>query len=562
MPVITSGLPLLDGASLPANGRIAGEVTARISTVTGIITRTPFLGVIKDGVIFGPDGVSALTLAATPTGEAVHIWELLEGKNHNGSTVVRPYARVVQIPDVASVAYSDLIDVESMPTGGWVIPPYIQTLIDQVEADAAQVALDRIAVAADRAAVELIPGQVDTAMAAQVGTGGVFDTALDATIAADAAPISAMTPEAHMLTGSIHFNPPFYSSVLLDRPDLGNAVVVGTNATFGVMTVDSVQGKVFSYQFTALAGAGSAPPTGAFLNDNNSGKMAINRFGNEYYGVFAMPNNQWSVFRAPTAEPYVWTKVLDLTTDGTSTGVGTSIGTGMDSGNGYLFVSEYGDPTAGGVDSPSLWRTQDGFAWTKLYTGTFRHIHAVACDPFNLGHVYMTSGDGSAAAKLLKSIDNGTTWTTIYTGDALFQAVQISFSTNFIWLAADADGISALVVDRATGIPKFAAKNSHMNIAVPGGAPGDMFHSQAYFGAFDSVTSRYYFITAIAGITGNRHGLFYIDKPGGTTHLLTPLPDRFIPQRVIFITEDSRRILYAGNLRAEITDHFAPEGVA
>ena len=184
MTIITSGLLLLDSALQPANGRIAGEVTARLTTTTGIVTKTPFLGVIKDGEIFGPDGVSPLTLPATTEGEAVRIWEIISGKNRDGNESASTLARVVTIPDVATVAYSDLLDVELPPASGiWVIPPYIQTLIDQVTADAEQVALDRVAVAADRVAVEAVPTTSDALMAGALGTGGEFDTALDATIA-------------------------------------------------------------------------------------------------------------------------------------------------------------------------------------------------------------------------------------------------------------------------------------------------------------------------------------------------------------------------------------------
>ena len=212
MTIITSGLPLLDSALQPANGRIAGEVTARLTTTTGIVTKTPFLGVIKAGEIFGPDGVSPLTLPATTEGEAVRVWEIISGKNRDGNEATATFARVVTIPAVATVAYSDLLDVETPPASGiWVIPPYIQTLIDEVTADAEQVALDRIAVADDRTAVELIPAQVDTAMAAQVGTGGVFDTALDATI--DTAQMGLSFAPVQPTTGLVGSNPQYLDSL-------------------------------------------------------------------------------------------------------------------------------------------------------------------------------------------------------------------------------------------------------------------------------------------------------------------------------------------------------------
>ena len=204
MTIITSGLLLLDSALQPANGRIAGEVTARLTTTTGIVTKTPFLGVIKDGEIFGPDGVSPLNLPATTEGEAVRIWEIISGKNRDGNEATTTFARVVTIPDVGTVAYSDLLDVELPPASGiWVIPPYIQTLIDEVTADAEQVALDRVAVAADRVAVEAVPTTSDALMAAQLGTGGEFDTELSATFArGDQIPAPVLTDRIRGMKGA------------------------------------------------------------------------------------------------------------------------------------------------------------------------------------------------------------------------------------------------------------------------------------------------------------------------------------------------------------------------
>ena len=64
---------------------------------------------------------------------------------------------------------------------------------EQVALDRVAVAADRIAVADDRVAIEAIPTTSDALMAGAVGSGGEFDTALDATIVSGVAvqPVSA-----------------------------------------------------------------------------------------------------------------------------------------------------------------------------------------------------------------------------------------------------------------------------------------------------------------------------------------------------------------------------------
>lgn len=407
-------------------------------------------------------------------------------------------------------------------------------------------------------AVGVISGAVDAndaAVAATVTSGVATTAALNSTFATKVEIEPEIVPGAGAGATSM-----FSGAVMLNRADFGNGVVIGVDQdrgsvftsradTLGIYAADvTLSGKIIDFP------AGTTPTPGS---------LHLRRLGNVGTSYFVV------LFGATTASASVWrlnyslntwTKVLDLTTDGTTEGSSGPFPTTIAGEVNVALVGEYGVPKAGGVSRARVHRSTDGGnVWNVVYEANLRHIHAIERDPFNAGHYYMSTGDGDTAAKVLKSTDFGATWTEVYSGQARYQVVQISFSTNFIWLASDADGVPAVILDRATMTPKIACRNSAMQIAVPGGAPGDVFHSQMYFGAFDTVTQRFYCVTAVAGLYGNRHGVFYIDKPGGLMHLLATLPDDFVPQRVHFYTTGSIRYLYSGNMRLNITDRIAAE---
>lgn len=134
MTIITTPLLILDSAGKPANGFIPGQQTARHIVAAGLVTQTMFRGIIRDGQIFGPDGVNPLNLPPTPAGQAVQLWEILIESDLNGRPREHVTTRLVTIPNVASVAYTDLVDVEATPPSGtWVVPPFVQQLIDGIE---------------------------------------------------------------------------------------------------------------------------------------------------------------------------------------------------------------------------------------------------------------------------------------------------------------------------------------------------------------------------------------------------------------------------------------------
>ncbi len=93
---------------------------------------------------------------------------------------------------------------------------------------------------------------------------------------------------------------------------------------------------------------------------------------------------------------------------------------------GNLFIGEY----AGGLYDTCafIWRsTDEGTEWEKVYEGTERHVHFVACDPYT-GKVYAALGDGYDRAKLLRSEDNGGIWDVILERTLYAQPISIVFT--------------------------------------------------------------------------------------------------------------------------------------
>lgn len=134
-----------------------------------------------------------------------------------------------------------------------------------------------------------------------------------------------------------------------------------------------------------------------------------------------------------------------------------------------LFLMTYGDPKTTGTNDVGIWRSTDGTTWTRTYTdSTIRHIHHVAPDPYEDGHVWMTCGDGIAKS-IQRSTDGGVTWS-IVIGSANWQGVQLSFDDDAIWIARDSLRPGPVVIDRTSLEPKVAASNYHHHTPPPGSA--------------------------------------------------------------------------------------------
>jgi hypothetical protein len=188
-------------------------------------------------------------------------------------------------------------------------------------------------------------------------------------------------------------------------------------------------------------------------------------FKNKYYaiGMDATDANKYKIYSCDIpawGSACSWTLVHTLSDNAT-------LLCGFSSDSQYIYCGEYcgTTPITGG---PSAWRSADGTTWLAFFgpDPDIRHIHDIKPDPFNPGHVWMTTGD--ASKPIMKSVDYGDNWELIAT-NSVWQCVQISFTEDYVWLAGDADRrATAFVVNKITSEVMSASPNSHHNMAVPG----------------------------------------------------------------------------------------------
>ena len=211
------------------------------------------------------------------------------------------------------------------------------------------------------------------------------------------------------------------------------------------------------------------------------------RFGAKIYCTAKDTSGFVKIWQSdPPGTDTAWTAVHTTAATGN---IGTAFNASAWGANDYIYCVEYGDPVGG----PSIHRSADGTTWTTVLgpiTG-LRHFHAIAADPYNPGHVYATAGDGQFK-QLYRSTSYGATgtWTLLITAND-WQAVQISFSTEWVWFAGDTGRNSVYVIDRANPtVPLVAASNYHALMPVPGGLPGrGIFTDGALTGGSPTLTS-------------------------------------------------------------------------
>lgn len=216
-------------------------------------------------------------------------------------------------------------------------------------------------------------------------------------------------------------------------------------------------------------------PTGVITGvGSDVDRMQVVRFKDYLYTVLRTSSDGLSkVFRTPPIDgAFTWSTALH-----TLSANAASYPTCMDANADYLLLGEYGDPVGG----PKIYRTADGTTYETVWTGTgYRHVHAVAFDPYEPGVAYATVGDG-APASILKSTDSGATFT-VFEANYRWQSVQISFSENYVWFAYDQDGASVAVLERSSGRMLIASPDYHYGHAVPGPVAGQHTY-------FDGVTT-------------------------------------------------------------------------
>lgn len=183
----------------------------------------------------------------------------------------------------------------------------------------------------------------------------------------------------------------------------------------------------------------------------------------------------------------------------------------------YVYASEYGNPTGG----PSVYRSSDGSSWTTILTiAAALHIHAIAVDPYNAGHIWLACGDG-VAGPIRYSTNSGSTFTNVPSRTGYVpQVVQLSFSADWVFAAGDATACTAFVIDRATKKWRALAPNLHSNVAIPGNTVGNVFDSSSLYGAVDPATGIYYTCPPTSG-GWPVSGLFTCLYPGARFELTT-----------------------------------------
>jgi len=191
----------------------------------------------------------------------------------------------------------------------------------------------------------------------------------------------------------------------------------------------------------------------------------------------------------------------------------------------FLYLAEYGDPVGG----PSLYRSADGVTWQRTFgpDSGLRHIHAVAPDPYVPGSVWMTVGDG-VPASIWRSAAYGApgTWQVVVRSSS-WQSVQISFTQQRIYLAADTHKHTMFVIDRKTMTPRLGTAQYFQRIRPPSTTSGALYLWNAFYGAVDPSTGVYYCVANDESGQGRAdrqggswQGLFVVRRLGGQVQVL------------------------------------------
>lgn len=186
----------------------------------------------------------------------------------------------------------------------------------------------------------------------------------------------------------------------------------------------------------------------------------------------------------------------------------TSLPTGLTCDDRYIYAAEY---TQQASFSPAVYRSTGDGTWETCYgpDNTIRHVHCIAADPYNPGHLWMTCGDGTAKS-VQRSTDYGTTWSVVI-ASSVWQAVEISFTPDYIYFAGDSQYGIVYRMDRSTLTPRWVTPQLLQNIPVLNPAAlTDQYYFNAWFGAVDPSSGDYYCSANDVSAGGNTAGLFLI----------------------------------------------------
>lgn len=219
---------------------------------------------------------------------------------------------------------------------------------------------------------------------------------------------------------------------------LHNAVIRGYAVSFGskIYAISQVDRKCYVYSAGVWALASAAIDAGAgifhlFFADSR-GYLFASWGPNSHAGA-------QKLYRSIDGGVN-WTTVLDSTY---MPGGDDYLGSMTEADNGYLFASVYNDVDGAGTAARKLLKSIDGGTnWTDISTAALaattytRHFHSVYFCPYRLA-LFASGGDNGTPSKIIVSTDYGVTWTAWAQS---FQATAMVSDADFVYYCSDVSG--------------------------------------------------------------------------------------------------------------------------
>lgn len=310
-----------------------------------------------------------------------------------------------------------------------------------------------------------------------------------ATLDANAKIPPAQLPELSATFARLAYTPnTFPAGTLIERATGGSQIIGidGPNSRYFVVNSYTLW-EFTSPSFAALQ-KNRGMPSG--IGPSNMGNAKIIWFKGTYY-LSALSSGRASIWRVIDPNPsggeaWSWSGILKQGVSGS-----TAMGPAFNTDGEYLYWGEYGSPTGG----PSLYRSIDGTTWETCLTvpNPTNHCHGINADPYQPGHVYATLGD-SSQLKHMRSTSYGArgTWAELpNTGSVTWQAVQISFTKDYVYYGSDSNlaGWTAFRWDKANSRMESLSHDWHYMRAVPGGRSGRFIADLAFTDGSTTMTS-------------------------------------------------------------------------
>lgn len=119
-----------------------------------------------------------------------------------------------------------------------------------------------------------------------------------------------------------------------------------------------------------------------------------------------------------------------------------------DISTGYLYVGEYSTGDGSELCSYIYKSINNATSWTTIWNNpdSSRHIHIVKVDPYT-GYLYASQDDTDTIAnrKLIRSIDGGENWTTLGSGSSLWMITSVAFGSGYRLFGTDAPAGGAAI---------------------------------------------------------------------------------------------------------------------